>query len=61
MIFSREISTHRRYECAVEAENVHDQMTSNVLGILHNGWHIIMRNIINSRDMKTGQRTKYNM
>ena len=62
MIFSREISTHRRYECAGGAENIHDQMTSNALGMLHNGWHLIMRNIVKSRDMAmVGQRTKYNM
>ena len=57
----KEISTHRRYKCAGGAENIHDEMTSNVLGMLHSGLHLIMRIIIKSRDMKMRQHTKYNM
>ena len=60
-VISKEISTHRRYKCAGGAENIHDQMTSNVLGILRNGKHLIIRNIFKSRDMKIRQRTKYNL
>ena len=33
MLFSKEISTHRRCKCARGAENSHDEMTSNVLGM----------------------------
>ena len=33
---SKEISTQRRYKCAGGAENIHCEMTSNVLGMLHN-------------------------
>ena len=52
MLFSKEISTHRRYKCAGGAENIHNEMTSNVLGMLHNDWHLIMMNIIKSWDIK---------
>ena len=58
---SKEQSTHKRYKCAGGAENIHDEMTSNVLGMLHNGWHLIMRIILKLWDMKMRQRTKYNM
>ena len=57
---SKEISTHRRYKCAGGAENIHDEMTSNVPGMLHNDLHHIMRIIITLQDMKMRQRTKYN-
>ena len=58
---SKEISTHRRDKCARGAENIYDDMTSNVPGMLHNGLHLIMGIITESRDMKMRQRTKYNM
>ena len=58
---SKEISTDRRYKYARGAENIHDEMTSNVPGMLHNRLHLIKRIIIKSRDMKMRQRTKYNV
>ena len=50
MIFSKEISTHKRNKCAAGGENVHYKLTSNVLGMLHNGLHLTMRNIDKSQD-----------
>ena len=54
---SKEISTLSIYKCARGAEINHDEITSYVPGMLHNGLHLIMRIIIKSRDMKMRQRT----
>ena len=33
-LFSKVTSTHKRYKCAGGAENIQDELTSNVLGML---------------------------
>ena len=37
MLFSKDTSTHKIYKSVGEAENIHAELTSNVLGILRNG------------------------
>ena len=61
MLFREEKTTHRRNKCTGGSENIHDEMMSNVLSMLRNGWHLIMTNMIKSREMKMRQHTKYNM
>ena len=61
MLFSKKTLTHRRYKCARGAENIRDELTSNVLGMLHNGKHLTLRNIVKSRDIEIRHRTKYIM
>ena len=58
MLFSKKPSTHKTYKCARGAENIHEESTSNVLGILRKGYRLTMRNTVKSRDMEMRQCTK---
>ena len=44
MLFSKDTTTHKIYKCVGGAENIHDDVASNVLGMLRKGSHLIMRN-----------------
>ena len=44
MLFSKDTSTHKIYKCIGRAENIHDEVTSNALGMLRKGSHLPMRN-----------------
>ena len=37
MLFAKDTSTHNLYKYVGGAENIHDELTSNVLGMLRNG------------------------
>ena len=37
MLFEKDISTHNLYKCVGGADNIHDELTSNVLGMLRSG------------------------
>ena len=40
MLFSKDTSTHKIYKCVGGAENIHDEVASDVLGMLRKGWGI---------------------
>ena len=60
MLFSKDTSTHKIYKCVGGAENIHDEVTSNVLDMLRKGSHLLMNNKVKYYDMETQKRTKYN-
>ena len=44
MLFSKDTSTQKIYKCVGRAKNIHDEMTSNMLGMLRKGSHLTVRN-----------------
>ena len=61
MLFSKDTSTYKRYKCARGAKNIHDELTSNVLGMLRNAKRLTMMYIVKLLDMEMRKRTKYDM
>ena len=46
MLFSKDTSTQKIYKCVRRAENIHDEVPSNMLGMLCKGSHLTMKNKI---------------